>query len=95
MGVQGRMNPAKVEPCRWYSEIGAGVCDNCGGKQSEHDGMLMLKHGSTPFGKAEWEGLTWAEWDVHVETSKQVREARKRIASLNDDETILLGRMLR
>lgn len=51
------------EPCRGFRWIGQSfaTCDGCGKPAWEHDGMLMLRPGSSPFGDSDmdWEVKPW------------------------------------
>jgi hypothetical protein len=66
--------------CRFYEEIGAGLCDRCGRPAREHEGLRLLRKGAGPFsiGKNSWENLTWAEYEIRRSEEAQEAEARKK-----------------
>ena len=83
-------------PCEFYKEIGSGCCDGCGKRPSEHKGMLTLRKGAGPFGgDADWERLTWAEWDERVAAGRREREAREALQTLPAETVIGLVEALR
>lgn len=84
---------ANEKRCDYFHEIGAGVCDNCGRRASEHKGVRTIRREakalifSLPDDEV-WENLTWEEWDARVTLSKRAREARKKIAALPPEVVI-------
>ena len=80
------------KPCRFFWFIGSGVCDNCGERSEDHDGMATPVKNTHPFGeRAEYVGLTWPEWNQHCDAAKRATAARRALADLSDDEAVRLA----